>query len=165
MLVSSIQQSIQLHTHTHIYSFPYFSIVGYYNIEYSSLCYTLGPFCLSILCISSFQSLICVWLFGTPWTIARQVSQSITNSQSLLKLMAIKSVMSYNHLILCHPLLLLPSIFPSIKVFSKESVLFIRWPKYRSFSFSISPSNKYSGRFPLGWTGLISLQWSILFYI
>ena len=79
-----------------------------------------------------------------PWTAARQASLSITNSQSLLKFMSIESVMPSNHLILCHPLLLLPSIFRSIRVFSNESVLHIRWPKYWSFSFSISPSNEYS---------------------
>ena len=81
----------------------------------------------------------------TPWTTARQASLSITNSWSLLKLMSIESVMPSNHLILCRPLLLLPSIFPSIKVFSNESALHIRWPKYYSFSFSISPSNEHSG--------------------
>ena len=81
----------------------------------------------------------------TPWTVARQASLSITSSQSLLKLMSIESVMPSNHLILYRPLLFLPSIFPSIRVFSKESVLCIRWPKYWSFSFSISPSNEYSG--------------------
>ena len=94
---------------------------------------------------SSVQSLSCVQLFVTPWTAARQASLSITNSQSLLKLMSIKSVMPSNHLILCCPFLLLPSILPSIRVFSIESVLRIRWPKYWSFSFSISPSNEYSG--------------------
>ena len=83
---------------------------------------------------------------------------SITNSGSLLKLMSIASVMPSNHLILCRPLLLLPSIFPSIRVFSNKPVLCIRWPKYWSFSFNISPSNEYSGLFPLGWTGWISLQ-------
>ena len=87
---------------------------------------------------------------ATPWSAARQASLPITNSQSLLKLMPIESVMPSNHLILCHPLLLLPSIFPSIRVFSNELVLRIRWPKYWSFSFSISPSNEYSGRSPLG---------------
>ena len=92
---------------------------------------------------SSVQSLRCVWLFATPWIVACQASLSITNSQSLPKLMSIVSVMSSNHLILCHPLLFLPSIFPSIKVFSKEWILCIRWPK--SWSFSISPSNEYSG--------------------
>ena len=93
---------------------------------------------------SSVQSLSCVWLFATPWTAAHQVSLSITNSRSLFKLMSIESVMPSNHLILCCPLLPLPSIFPSIRVFSNESVLLIRWPKYWSFSFSISPSNEYS---------------------
>ena len=93
---------------------------------------------------SSVQSLSHVQLFATPWTVTCQASLSITNSQSLLKLMSIKLVVPSNHLILCHPLLLLPSIFPSIRVFSSESVLHIRWPKYWSFSFSISPSNEYS---------------------
>ena len=97
----------------------------------------------------------------TPWTETRQSSLSITNSQSFLKLMSIESVMPSNHLILCHPLLLLPSIFPSIRVSSNESVLRIRWPKYWSFSFSISPSNECSGLISfrkLGLTGWISLQ-------
>ena len=94
---------------------------------------------------SSVQSLICVRLFETPQTAAHQASLSITNSRSLLKLMSIMSVMPSNHLTLCHPLLLLPSIFPSIWVFSNESPLHIRWPKYWSFSFSISLSNEYSG--------------------
>ena len=96
----------------------------------------------------------------TPWTAAHQASLSITNSQSSLKLMSIESVMPSNHLILCHPLLLLPSIFPSIRVFSSESALRIRWPKYWSFSFSISPSNKYSGliSFRLDWLDLLAIQ-------
>ena len=94
---------------------------------------------------SSVQSLSRVHLFATPWTAARQASLSITNSQSLLKLMSIESMMPSNHLILCHPLLLLPSVFPSIRVFSNESVLCIRWPKDWSFSFNISLSNEYSG--------------------
>ena len=93
----------------------------------------------------SVQSLGCVQLFVTPWTTVSQASLSITNSRSLLELISIESVMPSNHLILCHPLLLLPSIFPSIRVFSNESVLHIRWTKYWSFSFSISPSNEYSG--------------------
>ena len=93
----------------------------------------------------SVQLLSCVWLFVTPWTAARQASLSITNSWSLLKLMSIESVMPSNQLILCSPFLLLPSIFPSIRVFSNESILHIRWPKYWDFSFSISPSNEYSG--------------------
>ena len=96
---------------------------------------------------------------ATPWTAARQASLSITNSQSLLKLMSIESVMPSNHLILC-PLLLLPSIFPSIKVFSNESVLCIRWPKYWSFSFNISPSNEYTGliSFKMDWLALLAVQ-------
>ena len=94
---------------------------------------------------SSVQLFSHVQLFVTPWTVAHQASLSITNSRSLLKLMSIESVMPSNHLILCRPLLLSPSIFPSIKVFSNESVLHIRWPKYCSFSFSISPSKEYSG--------------------
>ena len=93
----------------------------------------------------SVQSLSCVGLFVTPWTAACQASLSITNSQSLFKLMSIESVMPSIHLIFCHTLLLPPSIFPRIRVFSNESVLRIRWPKYCSFSFGISPSNVYSG--------------------
>ena len=109
---------------------------------------------------SSVQSLSCVRLFVTPWTEAHQASLSITNSQSLLKLMTIKSVMPSNHFILCHPLLLLPSIFPSIRVFSNESVLRIRWPKDWSFSFSVSPSNEYSGliSFRMDWLDLLVVQ-------
>ena len=107
---------------------------------------------------SSVQSLSRVQLFATPRTEARQASLSITNSQSLLKLMSMEWMMPSNHLILCHPLLLLPSIFPSIKVVSKESGLHIRWPKYWSFSFNISPSNEHPGLISLRWTGWISLQ-------
>ena len=115
---------------------------------------------------SSVQSLSRVRLFETPWTAARQASlcwcgkDRIINSQSLLKLMPIESVMPSNHLILCRPLLLLPSIFPSIKVFSNESVLRGRWPKYRSFSFSISPSKEYSGliSFRMDWLDLLAVQ-------
>ena len=99
------------------------------------------------------QLLICVQLFTTPWTAACQASLSFTISLGLLRLMSIESVMPSSHLILCRPLLLLPSVFPSIRVFSNESVLHIRWPKYWSFSFSMSPSKEYSGCwFPLGWT-------------
>ena len=98
-----------------------------------------------ILHFSSVQSLSCVWLFVTPWTAARQASLSITNFRSLPKLMSTESVMPSKHLILCCPLLLLPSIFPSIRVFSSESALQIRWPKYWSFSFNISPSNEHPG--------------------
>ena len=107
-----------------------------------------------------FSSLSCVWLFATPWTAAHQASLSIANSQSLLKLMSIELVMPSNHLILCHPLLLLPSIFLSIRVFSNESVLCIRWQKYWSFNFSISPSNEYSGliSFRMDWLNLLAVQ-------
>ena len=110
--------------------------------------------------VSSVQSLSGVQLFMTPWTAARQPSLSITNSWSLLKLMSIESVMSSNYLILCHPLLLPPSIFSSIRVFSNESALGIRWPKYWSFSFSISPSNEYSGliSFRMDWLDLLAVQ-------
>ena len=96
----------------------------------------------------------------TPWTAAHQASLSITNSWSLLKLMSIESAMPSNHLILCHPLLFLPSIFPSIGVFSNESALRIRWPKYWSFSFNISPSNEYSGpiSFRMDWLDLLAVQ-------
>ena len=103
---------------------------------------------------SSVQLLSCVWLFAIPWVAAHQASLSITNSQNLLKLTSIESVMPSNHLILCCSLLLPPSIFPSFRVFSNVSVLHIRWPKYWSFSFSISPSNEYSGliSFMIDWS-------------
>ena len=109
---------------------------------------------------SSVQWFSHVQLFATPWTAARQASLSIANSWSLLKLMSIESVMSSNHLILCHPLLLSPSIFPSIRVFSNESVLCIRWPKYWTFSFSISPSNECSGltSFRMDWLDILALS-------
>ena len=108
---------------------------------------------------SSVQSLSCVQLFVTPWTATHQASLSITNSWSLLKLMSIASVMPSNHLSLCNPFLLPPSIFPSNRVFSNESVLRIRWPKYWSFSFSISPSNEYSGliSFRMDWLDLLAV--------
>ena len=109
---------------------------------------------------SSVQSLSHVQLFATPWTAARQTSLSISNSQSLLKLLSIESVMQSNHLILCHPLLLLPSIFSSIRIFSNESPLHIRWPKYWSVSFNISPSNEYSRliSFRMDWLDLLAVQ-------
>ena len=103
---------------------------------------------------SSVQSLSRVWLFATPWTAAHQAPLSISNSQTLPKLMSMESVMPSNHFILCCPLLLLPSIFPSIRVFSNEWVLRIRWPKYWNFSFNISPSNNTQDSSPLGWTWL-----------
>ena len=109
---------------------------------------------------SSVELLSHVQLFVTPWTAARQASLCITNSRSLLKLMSIESVMSPNHLILCHPLLLTPLIFPSIRVFSNEVALCIRWPKYWSFRFSISPSSEYSGliSFTMDWLDLLVVQ-------
>ena len=110
--------------------------------------------------ISSVQLLSHVWLFETPWTVACQAFLSITNTQSLLKLMSIKSIMPSNHLIFCHPLHLLPSMFPSIRVFSNESILRIRWPKYWSFNFRISPCNEYSGQisFRIDWFDLLAVQ-------
>ena len=113
--------------------------------------------------VSSVQLLSHVPLFVTPWTATPQAFPSITHSQRLLKLMSIESVMPSNHIILCHPLLLLPSIFPSIRVFSNELVLHIRGPKYWSFSFSISPSNEYSGliSFRMDWLDLPAVQGTI----
>ena len=109
---------------------------------------------------SSVQLLSRVWLFATPWTVACQAFLSITNSWILLRLMSIELVMPSNHLILFHPLLLLPSIFPSIRVFSNESALHIRWPMYWSFSFNISPSNEHSGliSFRMDWLDLLAVQ-------
>ena len=110
--------------------------------------------------ISSVQLLSCVWLFSASWTAAQQPSLSITSSHILFKLIYIESVMPSYHLILCHPFLLLPLVFPSIRVFSKESALCIRWPKYWSFNFSISPSNEYSGliSFRMDWLDLLAVQ-------
>ena len=109
---------------------------------------------------SSVQSLSRVWLFVTPWTTPRKASLSITNSWSSPKAMSIESVMLYNHLILCHPLILRSSIFPSIRVFSNESVLCIRWPKYWTFSFNISPSSEHPGliSFRMDWLDLLAVQ-------
>ena len=107
---------------------------------------------------NSVQSLSRVWLFVTPWIAAHQASLSITNSRSSLKLTSIESVMSSSHLILCHPLFLLPPIPPSIRVFYNESTLHMRWPKYWSFSFSISPTKNAQDWSPLEWTGWLSLQ-------
>ena len=114
---------------------------------------------------SSVQSLSRVQLFATPWIAARQASLSITNSQSLPKPMSIELVMPSNHLILCHPLLLLPPIPPSIRAFSSESTLHMRWPKYWSFSFSISPSNEHPGliSFRMDWLDLLAIQGSRVF--
>ena len=115
-------------------------------------------FCIHSVQFSSVQSLSRVQLFATPWTAAHQASLSFTNSWSLLKLMSTESVMTSKHLILCRPLLLLPSIFPSMRVLSNESVFHIRWLKYWSFSFSISPSKEHPGLISFRWTGWISLQ-------
>ena len=115
---------------------------------------------ISSIMLSSVQSLSCVQLFVTPWIPAHQASSSFTISWGLLKLMSIELVMPSNHLILCRPLLLLPSIFPSVRVFSNESVLHIRWPKYWNFSFSVSPSNEHSGliSFRIDWLDLLVVQ-------
>ena len=112
------------------------------------------PVCFSV------QSLSRVRLFATPWAVAHHASLSITNSRSLPKLMSIESVMPSNHLILCRPLLVLPSIFPSIRIFSNESFLHIRWPEYWSFSFNISPSNEHLGliSFRMDWLDLLAVQ-------
>ena len=114
----------------------------------------------SYLILSSVQLLSHICLLQTPWTAACQGSLSVTNSQSLLKFMFIKSVMPSNNLVHCHPILFLPSIFPSIRVFSNEAVLCIRWPKYWSFSLSISPSNEYSSliSFRMDWLDLLAVQ-------
>ena len=127
---------------------------------FSTLNRVYGPTLTPVHQFSSAQLLSRVQLFAVPWIAACQASLSITNSQSLLKLTFIESVMTSKHLILCHHLLLLPSIFPSIRVFSDESVLHIRWPKYWSFSFSISPSNEYSGltSFRMDWFDLLVVQ-------
>ena len=134
-----------------LYNFPYFfSCMGFLSV-----CYT------EYLCMfSSVQLLSCVRLFVTPWITAHQASLSITNSQSLLKPMSIESVMPSSHLILCHPLLLLSPILPSIRVFSNESTLRMRWPKYWSFSFNISPSNEHPGLifFRMDWLDLLAVQ-------
>ena len=122
---------------------------------------TIGELWLIGVQFSSVQLLSCVWLFATPWIAACQASLSITNSRSSLKLMFIESVMPSSHLILCRPLLLLPPIPPSIRVFSNESTHPMRWPKYWSFSFSVIPKNTQDWS-PLEWTGLISLQSVVL---
>ena len=117
-------------------------------------------FYFSPICFSSFQSLSRVWLFVTPWTAACQASLSISNSRTLLKLMSIESVIPSNHLILCHPLLLMSSIFPNTQVFYNESVLRITWPKDWSFSFSISTSSEHPGQisFRMDWLDLLEVQ-------
>ena len=128
--------------------------------RYSYTFSNIKIFSMSARMFSSVQSLSGVWLFVTLWTAARQASLSITSSWSLPKLMSIESVMPSNHLILCGPLLLLPSIFPNIRVFSNESALHIRWPKYWSFSFNISPSSEHPGliSFRMDWLDLLAVQ-------
>ena len=132
-------------------------------MEFESKVCTILPYeaiSFSMIPIGSVQSLCHVLLFVIPQKAACQDSLSISNSQILLKLMSVEWVMPSNHLILCHPLLLLPSIFPSIRVFSSESALHIRWPKYWSFNFSVSPSNEYSGliSFRMDWLDLLAVQ-------
>ena len=137
-----ISQSPNLSFHSYIHI----------KVQKSHICF----YCI----LSSVQSLSRAWLFATPWTEACQACLSITNSQSLPKLMSVELVMPSNNLILCHPLLLLPSIFPSIRVFSNESALCIRWPKYWSFSFNISPFNEHPGliSFRIDWLELHEVQ-------
>ena len=129
----------------------------------STFLVSFSPTFYIIFSVNSAESFSHVWLFVTPWTTAYQASLSITNFWSLLKLMCIESVMPSNHLIACHPLLLLPSIFPSIKVFYNELVLHIRWPKYWNFSFSINSSNEYSEliSFRIDWFDLLAVQRTI----
>ena len=127
----------------------------------SHLIMVYNPFNMLLNSVSvQFSSISHVWLFATPWIAARQASLSITNSQSSLKLMSIESVMPSSHLILCRPLLLLPPIPPSIRVFSNESTLHMRWPKYWSFSLSMSPSNEHLGliSFRMDWLDLLAVQ-------
>ena len=148
---ASVNLRMRVSYHTTVFSryMPRSGIAGSYSSSIFSF-------------LSSVQSLSRVWLFATQHarTVAQEASLSVTNSQSLLKLMSIESVMPSNHLILCHPLFLLPSIFPSIRVFSNESILRLRWPKYWSFSFNISPSNEYSGliSFRMDWLDLLAIQ-------
>ena len=136
--------------YTHLWLWKYWLYSPCYKINHHSLYYSFK--------FSSVQSLIRVRLFAIPWTAACQTSLSITNSGCLLNIMSIELVMPSNHIILWCPLLLLPSIIPSIRVFSNESALHIRWPKCWGFSFNISPFNEHSGCSPLGWTGWISMQ-------
>ena len=135
--------------------------------QYFLLWASIKQWCLSKGGVSSVQLLSHVWLFTIPWTATWKASLSITNSRSLLKHISIKSEMRSNHLILCHPLLLLPSIFPSIRVFSNESVLHIRWPKDWSFSFSISPSNEYLEliSFMIDWLDLLAVYSELISFM
>ena len=151
------------HTHTHTRMHPYvYNPCDMMDVEDNFIGVIILQVIRTLTCHIHLQLNLVAQscLFATPWTAAHQVSLSFTISQSLLKLMSIELVMPSNHLILCHPLLLLLSIFPSIKVFSNESVLHIRWPKYWSFSVSISPSNEYSGliSFRMDWLDLLAIQ-------
>ena len=153
--------SVYTHTHTHIYILILLTLFISRELWLEDLYFTYGIWGReSCFVVDVVQSLSCVWLFATPWTAACQASLSFTISRSLLKLMSIESMVPSNHLILCRPLLLLPSICPSIRVFSSESALHIRWPKYWSFNFNISPSNEYSGliSFRTDWFDLLSVQ-------
>ena len=149
------------HLHSALHGGPFQSIKGEKLTHTDSKemsrndCFHKQRNCLAIV----IQSPSCVWPSVTPWTVAHQASRSLTISQSLPKFMSIESVIPSNHLILCHPLLLLPSIFPSIRDFSNESTLRIRWPTYWSFSFSLSPSNEYSGliAFRMDWLALFAV--------
>ena len=160
-----IWKRIYIYIYIYIYICNWNTLLYTWNIVnqlyFNQKLYVSKPIADSCWCLfSSVQSLSCVRLFVTPWTAACQASLSTTNSQSSLRLMSIESLMPSNHLILCHPLLLLPSIFPSIRVFSNKSVLCIRWPKYWSFRFNISPSNEYSGliSFRMDWLDLLAVQ-------
>ena len=152
------------HCGSNLHFFPMTNDVEYFSfVLISHLCIWRNVYSTPLPifnCISSVQLLSHVRLFVTPWTTAHQTSLSITNSCSLPKPMSIESVMPSNHLILCHPLLLLPSIFPSIRVFSNESAIRIRWPKYWSFSFNISPANEHPGliSFRLNWLDFLAVQ-------
>ena len=143
-----------MYRHTHMCVWERDLIYVYTHIMYIHTCFTL------YMAVVVVQLLSGVWLFATPCAAAFQGSLSFTMSQSLLKLMSVESVMPSNHVILYHPLLLLPSVFPSIRIFSSELALHIRWPKYWSFSFSISPSNEYSGliSFSIDWFDFLVVQ-------
>ena len=164
MIYTSAYRILSLSSHSVIYCLFDLGKVSYFHWTSHSLMYktwiipTWKNYCLWH--ISSVQSLSRVWLLATPWIAACQASLSITNSQSSLKLVSIESVMPSSHLILCCPLLLLPQIPPSIRVFSNESTLRMRWPKYRSFSFSIIPSKEHPGliSFRMDWLGLLAVQ-------
>ena len=146
LLIKHFQTHTQKHTHTHTHTHTHITQHKQKKVQLTN----------SRSLISSVQSFGHVRFLGTLWSAARQASMSIINFWGLFKLMSIELVMPFNHFILCFPLLL-PSIFPSIRVFSSESILCIRWPKYWRFSFSISPSNEYSGLISVGWIGWISL--------